>query len=395
MQPCSNSTVRLTYCLNIHPGETWDENFSAIKTHALAVRDRVSRDRDFGLGLRLSRRAAESLNQPAAMQEFRHFLQENRLYVFTINGFPYGTFHGKPVKESVYQPDWRTEERRDYTMLLADVLAQLLPDGMSGSISTVPGSYKAWIESEEDKKCIAAHLAECAAHQQAIHERTGRQICLCLEPEPDCLMETTSETVAFFEQYLLGGTCDPIAPAEVIRRYVGVCFDTCHMAVQFEDLESGLSMLRDRGIRVPKVQLSAALELTDFSTDSIRALKAYCDPVYLHQTKVLCENGTTESWPDLSEEMLENIGETAARRLRTHFHVPLYFEGSGQFSSTARDLTPGFFDMVLKQDQAHLEIETYTFDVLPQQLRSMPVEESIEKEFRWVFDLIGKDLNRR
>jgi hypothetical protein len=311
-------------------------------------------------------------------------MSDAHLHVFTINGFPYGTFHGKPVKESVYQPDWRTIERRDYTMLLADVLAQLLPDGVTGTISTVPGSYRAWIKSEQDTRQIAVHLAECAAHQKAIYERTGKEICLCLEPEPDCIIETTEQTVAFFDQCVFGKTPEEVASSEVMRRYVGVCLDTCHLSVQFEDLETGFATLINHGIRVPKIQVSAGLELTDFSVASIQALTAYCDPVYLHQTKVLCRDGTIRSWPDLSEKTLENIGQTDAKRLRAHFHVPLYFEKNDPFSSTARDLTEGFFQAILKHDPMHLEIETYTFDVLPQHMRSMPVEESIEKEYRWV-----------
>jgi hypothetical protein len=145
----SDPPIHLTYCLNIHPCETWEENFAAIKEHALAVRDSVAPDKAFGLGLRLSNKAAKALSVVGKLQEFKNFLAENNLYVFTINGFPYGRFHGTKVKENVYKPDWRTSERRDYTIALADILSALLPENVEGSISTVPCTYKSWISTED------------------------------------------------------------------------------------------------------------------------------------------------------------------------------------------------------------------------------------------------------
>ena len=141
--------------------------------------------------------AARELAEPPALDEFAAFLRDENLYVFTINGFPYGQFHDTAVKRNVYAPDWRTLERLEYTCLLADILAALLPQGVTGSISTVPGSYAEWIATASDVDAMAATLAHATGHLADLHRRTGREICLALEPEPDCYLETAHDAADF------------------------------------------------------------------------------------------------------------------------------------------------------------------------------------------------------
>ncbi|HAS83017.1 MAG TPA: sugar phosphate isomerase [Verrucomicrobia bacterium] len=370
----------LTYCLNVHPGEKWSENFEAIRTKALNVRDRVCPDAHFGLGLRLSNAAALTLSYPVQLHAFRDFLAANRLYAFTINGFPYGAFHQSCVKESVYQPDWRTPERVAYTCRLADILAALLPEGMEGSISTVPGSYKAWIRGEADIEAMARNLDTVARHLAQLRERTGRFIHLGLEPEPDCFLETTGECIDFFERYLLDRS-------PVIRDHVGVCVDTCHLALQFEDPVASLHRLVQSGIRVSKIQLSAALSLVSEQAVPDQ-LTPFCDAVYLHQVRVRDGAGRVQAWPDLPDALA--AGAESGSEWRVHFHVPLDFAAQGMLRSTATLLPPSFFAAVHQAGVAHLEIETYTFDVLPEALRARGVEASIAAEYAWVLSrLIG------
>ncbi|MGB2823910.1 MAG: metabolite traffic protein EboE, partial [Phycisphaerae bacterium] len=265
----SSPPLHLTYCLNIHPGETWAENFAAVREKAMRVRRAVAPARSFGLGLRLSNEAAVELSDPGTLADFREFLAANDLYVFTINGFPHGRFHGTGVKEDVYRPDWRTPERRDYTIRLTDILAALLPEGVTGSISTVPGSYRSWIRTPDDVKQMCRMLAEAALHAAATLDETGRDICIALEPEPDCFIESTDEAVAFFAETLpaaAGGLADrlgvpPDHVARALSRHLGVCFDTAHAAVQFEEPAESLGRIASAGVRVGKVQLSAALRL--------------------------------------------------------------------------------------------------------------------------------------
>jgi hypothetical protein len=95
------------------------------------------------------------------------------------------------VKENVYAPDWRSAARRDYTMQVADILAGWLPEGVDGSISTVPGSFKEWITSADDVTVMARNLGVVAAYLAALQEDTGREIHIGLEPEPSGLPART------------------------------------------------------------------------------------------------------------------------------------------------------------------------------------------------------------
>ena len=396
MKLCNDPVVHLTYCLNIHPGETWAENLAAIREHALAVRDTIGHGGAFGLGLRLSNTAACELGHGPTREEFRKFLADNGLYAFTINGFPYGRFHEEPVKENVYKPDWRQVERLDYTVRLAEILADLLPEGVPGSISTVPCSYKEWL-AEGDLSEAAVNLADCAHHLERLQAEKGADICLGLEPEPDCAVETTGETIAFLEEYLFDDGAkhlnteyghDPEEARRMMQRRIGVCFDTCHVAVQFEDVCDSIAQYRKHDVRIAKVQISAALE-TDTGEQGLKELGRFRDEVYLHQVKVQSAANEVMSHPDLNDETLKNLSGGVTRVVRAHFHVPLYYEGTDVLSSTAADLTPDFFAAAIDAGATQFEVETYTFDVLPDELRALPVTESIAKELRWAMDRIS------
>jgi len=388
--------LHLGYCLNVHRGESWPENLAAIRDHALAVRRLVAPESSFGLGLRLSHQAAQDLESAAARRDAAAYLKGENLYAFTVNGFPYGRFHETRVKESVYQPDWRTFERRDYTNLLADILADLLPEGGTGSISTSPCSFKPWV-GPGDAVTMAQRLAECAGHLHAVSERTGKEIHLGLEPEPGCYLETTEETVAFFNGPLRTDGARHLASThgwdrrraeEAIRRHLGVCFDTCHAAIQFEDLPWALKRYEQEGIRVSKIQLSSALRIAP-TEESLRALVPFCEPVYLHQVKARRRSGEILSWTDLPEALRDAPGYPDIEEMRIHFHIPLFFEGNGELLSTASLLDGAFFQKLGGGPVSHLEIETYTFDVLPPELRGGGIVQSIAREYEWVLSRLG------
>ncbi len=350
----------------------------------------VSPDAAFGLGLRLSSRAAHELAVPAVLAEAAEFFAAENLYAFTINGFPFGQFHGKPVKEEVYRPDWRSVEREEYTVLLARILAALLPGGMEGSISTVPCSFKTWIQVGEETLMVE-RLANCAAEFDSILNKTGKLIHLGLEPEPSCYIETTDEMIRFFNERLLSeGVTHLVSKGygvaeagEVIRRHLGVCLDTCHTAIQFEDVGESLRSYAREGIRISKVQISAALAASP-SPESFTALRAFDEPVYLHQVKARCADGRIRSWVDLPEALDEITRDPTVEEARAHFHVPLFFERLGALRSTATTLMGDFFSQLRSGITSHLEIETYTFAVLPELLRVGGVVKSIAREYEWV-----------
>jgi len=394
MRVSESPPVHLTYCLNVHPGESWAENLDAIKKHARKVRDKISGSRTYGLGLRVSARAAQTLGDAGELEAFRDFLARENLYAFTINGFPYGRFHDDPVKEDVYRPDWRSEDRLRYTIQLADLLADILPAGCPGSISTVPCSFKPWITSKEDRHCMVRNLVACAQRLWQLSQNRGVDISLGLEPEPCCYLESTDEFLRFYEdELLLHGL--PIlknsrgisagSAESALRNHLGLCLDTCHLALQFEELELSTRKVLEAGIRITKVQISAALEVENRPRQR-DALRPFAEPVYLHQVKRENPGGLPDSWTDLPEALRELHGQDDDRRIRVHFHVPLFWEGAAELGTTAPGLTPEFFSMLRRGDCSHLEIETYTFDVLPAALKDGDVVASIVKEHEWVLE---------
>jgi hypothetical protein len=385
----------LTYCTNIHRGETWPEVLAALQRHVPAIKAQLSPDRAFGVGLRLSAVAAEALRDPAAFEQLRGFLDDHGLYVFTINGFPYGPFHGVRVKEEVYQPDWQHEERLSYTNLLADLLADLLPEepALEGSVSTVPGTFKPLSEPPGAALRIAENLVRHVAHLVALQARTGRTIALALEPEPYCFLETIDETVRFFEGHLFADAAidqlvsltglGRVEAEAALRRHLGVCYDVCHAAVEYEDAKGGLQQLRAAGIRVPKLQLSAALRIAEVDAAGAERLRRFDEPVYLHQV-VERRNGGLTRYLDLPQAFEALDGSGGPREWRIHFHVPIFMDEIEHFSTTQNFLREILAIHREGPVSAHLEVETYTWDVLPEDARRVDVATAIARELAWV-----------
>jgi len=394
--------THLTYCTNIHPGETWSEVRENLDRYVLAVRDRVAPGKPFGIGLRLSAEAARALALPEELRAFKSFLARHNLYVFTVNGFPHGEFHEGRVKENVYLPDWRAAERLRYTDELAEILAALLPPGdIEGSVSTVPGCFKAALpeppgDAERAASEMAGQIVRHAAALHRIHERTGRFIALALEPEPCCFLETTAEAVEFFQRHLFSRASAaqlnaiagvPLESCEdVLRRHLGVCLDACHAAVEFEDPGASIRALAAAGIRIPKVQLSAGLRVASASPESLRALTPFAEGVYLHQV-VARRGDVLTRYADLPDALAAAASRDAsAEEWRVHFHVPLFREALGPFENTQPFLRELLRIQARDPVTAHLEVETYTWDVLPEEHRGEDVVSAVARELQWVLD---------
>jgi hypothetical protein len=404
--------AHLTYCTNIHPGESWTEVEHALRTHVVGVKRRVRPNAPFGVGLRLAARAADELAGQAgspsnhttkALERAKGELDDAGLYVFTLNGFPYGAFHGTRVKERVYRPDWLEEDRVSYTRSLARVLAALLPDGTEGSISTVPGCFAERAEPGA-ARAIAHNVARAAAELVVIERETGKNIALALEPEPACILETSDDALGFFEDELLsdevvGAFGERIGTSAreaemALRHKVGICLDACHASVEFERPVMALQKLRSAGILVPKIQLSAGLRIVSATARALAELRAFDDGVYFHQTVVRsgdeldAVSRRLRRFVDLPEALAAapELGDGA--EWRVHCHVPVFHAELGAFSSTQEDLR----ELLLLGGELapHLEVETYTFDVLPPAYRDRPVTEAIASELEWVLGVLAQ-----
>lgn len=385
----------LSYCTNIHAGETWDEVRGNLERYLPPVKARVSPGAPFGVGLRLSAEAADSLQCAATRARFAAFLRDEDLYVFTINGFPYGTFHGARVKADVYLPDWRDARRLEYTNRLAELLAGWVrPDaGTFGSISTVPGAFKPNAATPDAVGAIVDGLIRHASRLVSIERETGQRIVLALEPEPCCMLETIAETVEFFRLHLHSdaaaarlATLSGLAPAaaqDALRRHLGVCLDLCHAAVEFEEPATCLEALQGAGITIAKIQVTAGLRLPRVDADTVAALRKLEDSVYLHQVVERGARGLRR-YADIDEACAAQRWSRGDCEWRVHFHVPVFLEELSGCSSTQPFVRDVLALHRRRPASPHLEVETYTWSVLPAHLRNIPVDEAIARELHWV-----------
>ena len=372
--------LHLAYCTNIHRGESWAQTFETLQKYTLAVREKVSGGRPYAIGLRLGAGAARELADRPTLLAFQKWLERNSCYVFTINGFPYGKFHGARVKEQVYAPDWTTAERLDYTNLLFDLLAQIVPAGIEGSVSTVPVSFKGFKLDERAVRAARANLWRCVDHLEQLTRRTGRRLHLGLEPEPCCFLETTLEAVAFFDQLRAD------RPGDLrLDEHLGVNYDCCHLAVEYEPPSEALQRLRRAGIKISKIHLSNALKVRP-TLDVRAALKAFADDIYFHQTIERRPDGELFRYGDLDEALTTSVTEFPQAELewRIHFHIPLHARPTALFDTTADHLT-GVLDEVKRTPSicSHFEMETYTWEVMPPELKKRNVVDQLVSEYEW------------
>ena len=413
MKLTTKTDLHLTYCTNIHPGETWAEVEHNLRQYVLPLKVRLSPNKPFGIGLRLADVAARELLEGDNLDRFGAWLQTRDLYVFTLNGFPYGGFHHQVVKDKVYAPDWCSSERLDYTLRLIEILTVLLPEGIDGGISTLPISYKPWLKnSDEIERTLhqsSLNLARAIAKIVRINQNTGKLLHIDLEPEPDGMLENTAEVIDFFQDWLLPIAGEmlqqelSISQTEAeswIRKHIRVCYDTCHFAVEYEEPEDIVSRFDDAGIKIGKIQLSSAIKIdipaqTDRRKLILEQLWHFAESTYLHQVIARHQesNQTAASnlkhYSDLSLA-LPHFLTTEAREWRTHFHVPIFVSNYHLFKSTQEHIEK-LLQLLPNVATHHLEIETYTWEVLPPEMK-LDILTSIEREYQWVLSVISQQL---
>lgn len=372
--------AHLAYCTNVHRGRDWKETLQSLSTHTLAVRECVAPGRNFGIGLRLSDAASRELADPNTLRDFQDWLMSNSCYVFTINGFPFGNFHGSRVKEQVAQPDWTLPARLDYTLRLFDLLTELLPPEMEGSVSTVPVSFKQFNLSQCQRQLARQNLWKCIDHLDAIHARTGKRLHLGLEPEPFGSIENTAEFLNW-----MNGMSEERPGDRRLWQYLGINYDTCHFALQFEEAGNSLQQLVNAGVKISKLHLSSALRIRP-TDERVRAVRAFDDGVYFHQVVERRPDGMLIRYRDLDEALsAQSSGQVDSNgEWRIHFHIPLHSPETPEWGTTSAHLRDTL-EMLGKNRSLcqHLEMETYTWEVLPAGWRDLTVEEMLAKEYQW------------
>lgn len=390
-----NGFGHLTYSTLVHPGDTWPEMWNSLITYVPRVKARWSPDKPFGVSLRLSASSAATLTaSPEERKKLKAFLDDNDMYLYTVNAFPYGAFKGEVVKLEVYEPDWSTAKRTEYTKQVARILAEVCPPTVNPSIQSPPLGYKGNV-GPGTVEAFAANVREMAAFLHRLKQETGRTVTLALEPEPACFLETTEETVDFFTKVLrsdkslkaLGDELG-VSPEEartILRTHVGTVYDICHQAVEFEDITASLQALADNDIPVFKLQEAAAVRIPQVTAASVEALREYADSVYLTQT-IEKRNGKLNRFLNLEDAFAAfEADPSGEREWRIHFHVPVFLESLGEHFKTTRFAIEEALAFHRKNKKsAQLEIETYTWDVLPDHLKTGDIVDYVVQELEWV-----------
>jgi hypothetical protein len=395
----SKHQAHLSYCSNIHAGESWNATFENLKKYTTKVRDGLKTE-SFGIGLRLSNEASLELIEGDKLAIFKNWLISENMYVFTVNGFPYGGFHNQVVKDQVHTPDWSTPDRLVYTIRLFNILAELLPDGLDGGVSTSPISYRFWHKDktalEEVKTAAVGQLSQLMIHLAEIKTKTGKSLHLDMEPEPDGILETSDEFVNFFNKDLLPAGKDQISATlgisnneaeEIIREHFQLCYDVCHFAVGFEKPADAIAKVKAANIRIGRIQISAALSSGILGSPEDRALiqeqlKRFDEPTYLHQAVVRKTDGALIRYKDLGPG-LADIQQKDFQEIRTHFHVPVFTEKYEKLISTQQDIVDTLNVWKEENFTNHLEVETYTWDVLPKAMQT-DIVSCVVRELDWV-----------
>jgi hypothetical protein len=395
----------LTYCTNIHAGESWDDHFAALRQNIPGIKKKISDDQPFGIGLRLSHQASLQIQEKENLKIFKDWLKQEDCYVFTMNGFPYGGFHHTKVKDQVHAPDWTTTERVAYTIRLFNILAELLPDGMEGGISTSPLSYKYWHTADKQQDVFrqtTKNILQVVEHLIEIKKTTSKLLHLDIEPEPDGLLESGPEFFDWYERYLLPMGQEHLQKqigyaseksAQAIREHMQLCYDVCHFAVGYEAHAAVIKQLHEKKIKVGKIQISAALKaaMPDEQTKRdqvVQAFRQFNESTYLHQVVARQEDGSLKRYPDLPEA-LNDSGNTSTKEWRSHFHVPLFVQDYGLLKSTQEDIREVLSIHCKQPFTNHLEVETYTWEVLPDALKAQ-ISESIIREVEWVISYLSE-----
>ena len=391
------SNLPLSYCTNVHPGQTVVEVEAGLDRFTLPIQ--ANYGSELAAGLWLAASVIRELEQtPDGVKRFADGLHSRGLTCYTLNAFPYGDFHSARVKENVYLPDWSQPNRLDYTLACARVLAALLPAGVDGSISTVPLGFKLFEHPADFADRCADQLIELARGLNRLHHETGRLIRLAIEPEPLCVIETTPETLAFFER--LRTRAADLRALDVVREHLGVCYDICHQAVEFEDVPASIRSLAAADIRINKVHITCAIEVkfeadasvgwvessrptiprlndsvgladsthpTVSRIEAMAALARYVEPRYLHQTFARTTTGQIVKHVDLNEQLTSTPSPEFrdAPMWRVHFHVPVDAEHLGPLGTTRGELKQALATIPELNYAPHLEVETYTWEVLP------------------------------
>ena len=385
--------MEIGYCTNVHAGVDLEATQANLSKYTARVKQLVSPDDPMGIGLWLAAPAAQQLLDSQQTAVFRDWLADQGLVPFTLNGFPYGNFHNEVVKHDVYKPTWHDLDRLQYTKNLATILDAILPDGKTGSISTLPIAWGKQSLTTKHWDSAVRQLLELADFLHELEQTTGRTIHVCIEPEPGCALDVAADIIDLFQNRLL-----PHGSADKILHHIRVCHDVCHSAVMFESQADVLRQYQSLGIQVGKIQVSSAVQV-DFAqlaasdrTAAFEQLAGFNEPRYLHQTCIRESNQIIHFHQDLSAA-LETVtdAQTLESTWSVHFHVPIFLESLGLLNTSQHDILECMEVCKSMPNLEHFEVETYAWNVLPAHLQRSDLAQGIADELLWFRNLVSTD----
>jgi len=405
MRVGKDGRFHLAYCTKIHPVNGWDELVETLRSSLPALKSRLSPAHPFGIALRLSAAESVELQEPSRLRDFKEFLKQHDSYVFTMNGFPFGSFYGQPVKERIFAPDWRDEERVQYTLRLIEILRQLLPADVEGGISTLPLSYKFWIAPDQEEKAmehIVRNLLRIVEALVAVRKEHGVSLHLDIEPEPDGAVENIPEFIHFYRQWLDSFGAPLLARSlqtsvsaarRHLRDHIQLCLDTCHLAVAYEEPAEVIKLLAQEGIAIGKVQIASGLKVSFPEIGEDRCglsscLERFAHSLYLHQVIGRRAGVMSGRYLDLYRA-LPRLEACRDEEWRIHYHMPLFVERYHMLQTTWAETRQALHLLVGRGLTRHLEIETYTWEQLPADLK-IPLQDSLDKEYHWVLETLAE-----
>ncbi len=405
--------AHIAYCSNVHPGQSLKQVTDNIQSHFTTIRNRRHIP-NMASGLWLSASAAKSLleDQPidesaSQLDQFKQCLNDNGMLLTSLNGFPYGNFHQGVVKKDVYLPTWAQPERLAYTTNLAQILAQCLPDDIHfGAISTVPLGYAELWDGIQNKQALN-YFTALIENLTDIENNIGKRICICIEMEPDCVLQSTDQLLSFFNNDLLPYAASNNISKDTVLRYIGCCFDTCHQGVMNENITEALTKITDSGITIGKIQISNAINARLQNKNDVKQLtQLFKDEKFLHQTKLFNNNTLIAELADLEEhtlvKQLENVSEAEQSVItaKIHYHIPInqtdFSETFLSSTQNAIEETLDFLAINIEKNKQlpYLEIETYTWlNFLSTNTikdKSSVLHQGIVDEFTWLENALNK-----
>jgi sugar phosphate isomerase/epimerase len=341
----SGRVVHLSHGVNVHPVRDLPTLVDQLDTYAAAIRARLGVD-TLGVSLWLPPTLAAALAVDGrARTRLRAELDARGLEVVTLSGVPYAEGGGEASSDiNRYAPDWSSPARLEYTLDLARVLIDLLPeDAVRGAVTTLGlGRRAGWDTAKE--KSSARILGRLSSGLADLAWQTGRAVRVGFQPEPGCVLDSTADTVAALER--------------IDKERLGVCLDLANLACTWEHPADAIDTLTAAGLSVIRVQVAAAVEVAN-PMAAAEALRGYVEPDHQHQVT----NPSGAYLDDLSQA----LGDLPPGPWRVRYHVPLHIPPAPPLAATT-DVWRSALRHLMGGDlpgTEYLDVETEAWDVLP------------------------------